>query len=317
MEITTEQAAAELLGHDNITILCHRKPDGDTLGSAFALHHALTQLGKHSAVRCADGYPPNMAQYMIQAPRGDWQEEYIVTVDVADIKLLGELEQEYAGRVNMAIDHHPSNKFFAPKTLINSKAAATAEIMVSLLCEMKTEITNEIATCIYVGLCTDTGCFRYSNTTADTLRKAALMLEAGVDSGEINHVLFESKSAGRIRIECTTLQSMEYFHNGRCAIMTIPMNLQTVNNVDDSELDGLSALPRQIEGVWVGVTIREQRDECRISVRTTKEADASAICGVFGGGGHIRAGGCTIKGDVSQAKKLLVEEIERYLCRVE
>ncbi|MEG1777654.1 MAG: DHH family phosphoesterase [Angelakisella sp.] len=317
MEITTAQAAAELLAQDNITILCHRKPDGDTLGSGFALHHALTQLGKRSAVRCADTYPPNMKQYMLPDTFTASSEDYVVAVDVADIKLLGALEAEYTGRVNLNIDHHPSNKFFAEKTVLCPQAAATAELITDLLMEMNAELTLPIATCLYVGLCTDTGCFRYSNTTADTLRKAALMLEKGVDNGEINHALFESKSAGRVAIECITQQSMEYFYDGHLAIMTIPKALQEGNNVDDSELDGLSALPRQIEGVWIGVTVRENEGECRVSVRTTKEADSAAISAIFGGGGHLRAGGCTISGSVEQAKKRLVEEIGKYLCRVE
>lgn len=314
MDITTGQAAAELLGHDNITILCHRKPDGDTLGSGYALHKALSQLGKRSVVRCADPCPPSMAEFMTQDSYGDLSEAYVVAVDVADCKLLGTLEGEYMGRVDLVIDHHPSNTRYGRQTLLQPEAAATTEIVAGLLPLMGVELTTEIATCLYVGLATDTGCFRYANTTADTLRIAAVMLEAGIDSGELNRVLFETKSAGRIAVECSILQSVEYFYDGHCVVMVIPMALQTLHDVEDSELDGLAALPRQIEGVWVGVTIREKPDDCRISVRTTKEADSSAICAAFGGGGHLRASGCTIQGSVEHAKQLLVDEIGRQIC---
>lgn len=314
MDITTGQAAAELLSHDNITILCHRKPDGDTLGSGYALHKALTQLGRRSVVRCADPCPPGMAEFMTRDNCGDFSQDYVVAVDVADSKLLGTLEDEYAGRVDMVIDHHPSNTHYGKKTLLLPEAAATTEIVAGLLPFMQVELTAEIATCLYVGLATDTGCFRYANTTASTLRTAAVMLEAGINCGELNRVLFETKSPGRVAVECSILQGLEYFYHGQCAVMTIPMALQELHDVEDSELDGLAALPRQIEGVWVGVTIREKPDDCRISVRTTKEADSSAICAAFGGGGHLRASGCTIEGSVEHAKELLVEEIGRQLC---
>lgn len=314
MDITIAQAAAELLLQDNITILCHRKPDGDTLGSGYALHQALAQLGKGSVVRCADPCPPNMAEVMTQTVPHSLQECYVVAVDVADSKLLGALEAEYADRVNLVIDHHPSNTRYGEKTLLAPEAASTTELVGRLLPLLGVTLTPSIATCLYVGLATDTGCFRYANTTADTLRMAAQMLECGIDSGELNRVLFETKSPGRVAVECSILQSMEYFYQGHCAVMTIPMALQTLHDVEDSELDGLAALPRQIEGVWVGVTIREKPEECRISVRTTREADASAICAAFGGGGHLRASGCTITGTVAFAKERLVEEIGRQLC---
>lgn len=314
MDITTAQTAAELLRHDNITILCHRKPDGDTLGSGHALHKALSQLGKRSVVRCADPCPPGMAEFMTQDSYEDYRESYVVAVDVADSKLLGTLEAEYAGRVDLVIDHHPSNLHYGKQTLLVPTAAATTEIIAELIPLMQTELTAPIATCLYVGLATDTGCFRYANTTASTLRTAALMLESGIDSGEINRVLFETKSAGRIAVECSILQSVEYFYQGHCAVMVIPMALQALHDVEDSELDGLAALPRQIAGVWVGITIREKPGECRISVRTTKESDSSRICAAFGGGGHIRAAGCTIEGSVEHAKQLLVDEIGRQIC---
>ncbi|MEG0853994.1 MAG: DHH family phosphoesterase [Angelakisella sp.] len=315
MDITIGQAAEELLAQDDITILCHRSPDGDTMGSGYALHHALTQLGKRSVVRCADACPPSMQPYMRPDDCAPLREAYVVAVDVADSKLLGELEAEYAGRVDICIDHHPSNKFFAKRTLLAPEAAATTQIIGRLLPAMGVTLTKEIATCLYVGLVTDSGCFRYASTTADTLRLAAALLECGIESAEINQVLFETKTAGRVAVECSTLTNIEYYHNGRCAIITIPMALQEQHRVDDSELDGLASLPRQIEGVWAGVTIREKPDCCRVSVRTTKEADASAICAAFGGGGHLRAGGCTIAGSTEQAKQLLVEEIGKQLCR--
>lgn len=299
-----------------MTILCHRSPDGDAIGSGYALGHGLRRLGKRVRMRCADPCSPDLAAF-VEDPGtpGDWQERYIVAVDTADQKLLGSLEAEYDGRVDLVIDHHPSNTGYGKNTCLDATAAATAELMTGLLAALGVPLDHQLATCLYIGIATDTGCFRYANTTARTLRTAAALLEAGVDTEEINRVFFETKKPGRVALECNVLQNLRYFCDSRCAVMTIPLELLDRFRVDENELDGLSALPRQIEGVQIGITIREQQGYCRVSVRTTKEADASALCHLFGGGGHLRAGGCTIQGTPAQAAELLTEAAQELLAR--
>lgn len=311
--ITVKEAAELLIAQDNLTILCHRSPDGDTMGSGCALYHGLRQLGKGVRLLCADPVPPDIAGFAGNIEDCCSGEGYIVAVDVADPKLLGSLRAEYSERVELVIDHHPSNTGYSKNTCLVPTAAATAEIVAELLSLLGVTITKQIADCLYIGIATDTGCFRYSNTTAATLRAAATLLEQGADNDEINSVFFETKKRGRLALECSVLQSIEYYLDGRCAVMTVPMALVAQHNVSEDEMDGLSAMPRQIEGVIVGVTIREQPDSCRVSVRTTREADASAVCAAFGGGGHIRAGGCLIKSPVAEAKARLVAEIARQL----
>lgn len=318
MSITLQQAAELLLGNDQITLLCHRSPDGDTIGSACGLYHGLTQLGKQCRVRCCDDFPQDIAELIACPTRTEgFQESYVVAVDVADIKLLGALEEEYTGRVDLAIDHHPSHKDYAKAAYVEGDAAATAQVIHKLLGLMGVRLTTQIASCIYLGLATDTGCFRYTNTTAATMRAAADMLAVGVDSGRMNTVLFETKKPGRVALECRALEGLEYFYDGRCAVMTVTQKLLDSYKVEESELEGISALPRQISGVWVGATIREQDGHCRVSIRTSPEADAAAICGAFGGGGHLRAAGCSISGDPHEVRELLVREIGRHLTQPE
>ncbi|MEG2087741.1 MAG: DHH family phosphoesterase [Angelakisella sp.] len=324
--MTIAEAATLLLSQDLFTILCHRSPDGDTLGSAYALHYALQQLGKQSAIHCADPVPPDMVPFLgdgtffagNQLPEGHQllgDNRFCVAVDVADSQLLGTLSQRYQNRVGLVIDHHPSNLQYGKATCLLPTAAATAEVMTALIEAMGVTPDRRMASCLYLGLATDTGCFRYSNTTAATLRAAARVLELGADNDEINRVMFETKTPGRVALETAVMQQLEYFCDQRCAIISVPFALLEKYHISDSELDGLSALPRQIAGVEIGITIREQANHlCRVSVRTERRVDAAALCATFGGGGHLRAGGCTVQGDIPTAKKLLLTQAEKLLC---
>ena len=317
LEITVKEAAAELLRRDGITILCHGRPDGDTLGSGFGLWYALTGLGKAARVLCSDGLPENYAFLAPEYRPGDFAENYIVAVDVASPALLGNLEAAYGGRVDLCIDHHPSNTRYAGKLVLQDTAAATAEIIWELLGELGIPMPGDgpVARCLYTGIATDTGCFRFSSTTPRCLRIAADFVESGLDTQMVNTAMFESKSRGRVALEAAVLSGIRYFLSSRCAVITVPRALQQRLEVDDSQLEGLASIPREIQGVWVGITIKEREDGCRVSVRTTPQADASRICAAFGGGGHLRAAGCTIQGSPEQAAELLVEEAARELER--
>ncbi len=312
MEITLEQAAEQLRGGNHITILCHRKPDGDTTGSALALYDALTELGKKVRIRCSDPLP-ELFQFLEENYREpeEFEEDFVVAVDVASVPLLGDLQEEYGEKVDLCIDHHSSNSRYARQLYLDGGAAAAAELIYRLFKAMEVPLTVHPALCIYTGLATDTGCFCFSNTTPASLRIAAEVLELGAPVADANRRLFESKKPSRVALEAQVLGSLEYYYEGHCAVMLISQELKKRFGVNDDELEGLSSIPRKIEGVWVGVTIREQEDCCRISLRTTPEADACAICAAFGGGGHIRAAGCTIEGGPDRARELLLREIGR------
>ena len=313
MNITLEQVATRLKEQDDILILCHRSPDGDTSGSAHGLYLMLKELDKNVMISCADDFPVDMVQFFPIIDQKEFKEKFIVSVDIADTKLLGDLEELYGDKIDLSIDHHPSNTLFAKENYVESTAAAAAEIMGKLPLLLGVKMTVEMATCIYLGMATDTGCFKFSNTTAQTLRIAANLLDAGADNGEINRIMFESKTPGRLAIEGYVINKIQYFFQKKCAMILIPQDLKERFHVDENDLEGLASIPRQIAGVWIGVTIKEKDGLCRVSIRTTKEVDASALCKELGGGGHARAAGCAIQGTLEEAQQRLLEVIEKII----
>ena len=317
MQIGLKECCEELAEMDDVVLLCHQNPDGDTLGSAFALHYLLRQLGKRSRVECADDFPKRYTFLWREYEPEEFSPKFAVAVDVADEQLLGSLMEKYKGGIDLCIDHHSSNQFYAKKTFLQPEAAAVAELVASIVGEFpQAKLTEQIADCIYTGISTDTGCFCYSNTTAHTHAVAAEMFEAGCDYATINYVMFEQKSLSRIAIEKEVLNTVEYHFNNRCALVWITTQMMERTGAFDAELEGVAAIPRQIEGVEAGITLREKDNGFKISLRTSEQVDASAICSNLGGGGHRCAAGCFIEGSLDTAKKQILAAVGEALgCR--
>ncbi|MGN0570373.1 MAG: bifunctional oligoribonuclease/PAP phosphatase NrnA [Candidatus Fimenecus sp.] len=306
---------AELLSeNDNYLILTHRNPDGDTLGSAFALHRALASAGKKSTVRCIDEIHSKYEYLWEGIACGDIDFEKIIAVDIADRKLLGDaFEKEYGDNVFICIDHHMSNREYAENLLLED-CAATAEIIYGVINCMGVEIDSGIASCIYTGLATDTGCFMFSNTTPSTHRIAAEMMEKGADYITINRVMFETKTMSYLRLEQMAVSSTEIHFGGKCAVMTITQDMFKQSGSNESECDGIASIPRKIEGVMIGATLRERSDgSYKVSLRTVEPYDAAKICARLGGGGHSRAAGCEFNCSLDNAKAILLETIKAEL----
>ncbi len=309
--IDVKECASLLKEYDNYLILSHRNPDGDTLGSAFALKRALDLLGKKSMVRCIDDIHQKFSYLWDGIDNSDIEYEKIIAVDVADKKLLGEsFEDMYGNNVFLCIDHHMTNKKYSENLLLEDKAAA-AVIIYEVICELGVQITPEIASCIYTGLATDTGCFLFSNTTPTVHRIAAEVMEKGADYTTINRLMFETKTLSYLRLEQMAVSSIESHFDGKCAIMTITRKMFEESGSSSSECDGIAALPRKIEGVKIGVTIRERHDgSYKISMRTVEPYDAAKICGKFGGGGHSGAAGCDFNCSLDETKSKLLNIIK-------
>ena len=303
-QIDLKTTAGLLRENDNYLILTHRNPDGDTLGSAFALMYILRYLGKNAKVQCCDRIPEKYSYMFSPDDTGEPENAYVIAVDVADEKLLGSgVYEKYQGKVKLCIDHHISNKGYAEKLLLRDCAAAS-EIIFDLANELGVEIDKRIADCIYTGVSTDTGCFKFANVTARTHEIAAKLIEKGADFVEINKVMFETKTKGYFQLEAAALESLEMYFDGKCAVMTVTQ--ETLNNTgtDESDCDGIAAIPRKIEGVLVGVTVRERSDGTyKISLRSHAPVDCTKICTEMGGGGHARAAGCDIERECFQEKK--------------
>lgn len=312
--ITLESAAKILLSKDNILILTHRSPDGDTIGSGFALAFALRKLGKKVRVECTDPFPVKYSYFTDKLERLEFDEDFVVSVDIADTKLLGEKLSSYADKIDLCLDHHGSNTGFAKEYYVESTAAAAAQIIAKIIRIMEIGIDKDIANAIYTGIATDTGCFKYTNVTAETHRIAADMIDCGAEYGMINRLMFETKSLSRLEIERRVMDSMRFYIDGKCAVAYATLDMMKESGAVDGDMEGISALPRQIEGVMAGITIREKNNgKYKLSVRTTDELDASAICAEFGGGGHKAAAGCMITGTLDEVIDKIVEAVRRAL----
>ena len=310
---TVSRAAAVLQAADQFMILTHRRPDGDTLGSASALCAALRKAGKTAYVARNDGVTKRYAEMVgAYAPPEDYAPACVVTVDCAEYSMIPPEMQRYAAHIDLVIDHHRSDTGFGAENLVIGESASCAEIVCAVIEEMGIALDREIATGIYIGASTDTGCFKYSNTTSNTHVVAAKCLDAGVDGGEINRALFETKSRARYEIERMLFSTMEFYHDGAVAVALIPLEDRLRTGADWDDLDSIAAVPRQIEGVEVGLTFTElENGDTKVSVRTTKEVDSSAICTLVGGGGHLRAGGATLHCGAQEAIQRLLDATER------
>lgn len=314
--LSVSRAAELLMQRDNITLLCHRRPDGDTVGSAFALYYALKTLGKEVRVLCADPLP-KLYDYLYPGYKPDRilyePVEYVVAVDVATAGMLGSLEERYGTMVDLCIDHHPSNSDYAAQTCLWSEAGACAEPVAAIIKAIGLPVSGRIAECIYTGLATDTGGFRYSNTSAGSMRLAAEIMESGVDTALLNTRIFESESKAKVLAEAAMMSALQFYADDRIAVMPVTLAVRAATGVTGEELEDVAGIPRKIEGVQLGITIKEHEDECHISLRSKEPVNADEIAKVFGGGGHRFAAGCTIKASVEEAARLLVTEAIKHL----
>lgn len=307
------EVAKFIKAHDNFEILTHAYPDGDTLGSGFALCLALQQMGKNARV-LTTGVPSKFLYLLNGIKHQVFEAETIVSTDVAADTLLGSNMGKYVGKVDLCIDHHGSNTFTAKHKLVDSHAAANCEIIYKLLLELEVKFTEEISNCLYTGISTDTGCFRYTNTTSDTMRIAASLMDLGCDTAYINKVMFETKSKEKIQLEHAVYDTIEYCADGKCAIIYTTLDMLKALDVGDDEMEGLASLPRQIEGVLIGITMREKEGGFfKISVRTNENINASDFCSQFNGGGHPAAAGCTIEGSLEEVKTKLIKAAEKFI----
>lgn len=315
MEITIQQAAQRLRQMDRVAILCHRSPDGDTLGSGYALCRALRALGRQAKVLCQDPIPQKLAYLAAGLPQEDFVEEHVVSVDVADEALLGSNLSAYQGQIELAIDHHSGHRPFAGEICLCPDYAAACEILYEILLAMEVPLTPDIASCLYTGLATDTGCFKYPNVTPRTHLAAAALIQAGCDFKGINKVMFDTTSLAALQMEQRVLSGLELYEFGKIALITVTREMMAQTGLGESDLDGITALPRKIEGVQVGVTLKEREDgEYKVSLRTTEPVDASAVCAQFGGGGHARAAGCSFRQSPAQFKPALLKALREALA---
>ena len=307
----------------DVLILIHRSPDGDCIGGGYALYYMLQQLGIRSRVLCADPIPAQYHDITDGVTFADFPPQCVVTVDVADRKLLGDLPQELAGGpVRLCIDHHISNTRYAKNLCWDPNASAACEILFHLIqADSTLRLTEQLAVCLYIGMATDTGCFRFSNAGADTFDAVAQIKRAFPDLpyARINREMFVLKSRGRIALDSRLMQNIRFSADGRVALIYLPDAWMQEYSVTPAEVDSAANLPMQVMGVEIGMICKQQPDgSFRVSLRAGETADVSVIAKHFGGGGHVKAAGCTIAdGEPEDVCRMLMDTAAAMLHRQE
>lgn len=310
---TLIEIAEFLKGQQQLTLLCHVRPDGDTLGCAFGLKAILEQLGKKVTVLCADSVSP---RYRFLS---DGQEHLtgkaegaVVCVDIASPDMAGAYK-ELALQADAVIDHHATNPCYGKLNHVDATAAAAGEIMVDLAAFFG-GLNTKAAEAFYTAISTDTGCFKYGNTTARSHLAAAKLIATGFDVAALNKWLFQTKRKAEFELNRLATEQLRFFAAGKIAAMPISLQMLEQTGAGADELENISSLPIQIEGVAVAATFKElEQGRYKISLRTNGTVHGGKICALFGGGGHCQAAGCSMEGSYEEVEKTMVETLIKAL----
>ena len=312
MKITDIKETAKLLaGKDNILILTHISPDGDTIGSATALCLALRKLGKKARFECADEIPPKYL--FLNCKDEEFVPEFIVAVDVASSELLGVSKEKYP-KIDLCIDHHIKNNHYATNVCLYPKAAATCEIIFDIIKELGKDLFDkEIATSLYMGISTDTGCFRYSNVTSDTHKKAYKLIKLGANNNKVNKIFFRTKSVSMLKLLGDTIAKADTYFNNRLIFAKITNEMMEKANASYDNCGEIVAIVSQLEGFDICVIAKEKENSFKYSVRTEDDFDASEIAEKMSGGGHKNAAAFESELPIKDVENKIIEICEKLI----
>ena len=308
--LTKREAADFLKDRDGFAIVTHRRPDGDTVGSAALLCRGLRQLGK-KAVVLENKEVTARYSALVEGLTGELPGQgCVVCVDVASGNMLPDSFAALKDRIELRIDHHGKAESFTPLELVEPETAACGETVYELLCAMGVKLDKPMADALYTAVSTDTGCFRYANTTAHSFETAAACAAAGADVYGLNQRYFETNSLNRLRVQGYLTEKALFLQQGKVVICALPLAVEREMGLTEDDLDNISGFPRTIEGVKIAATLREQADGLiKMSVRAVPGCDAAAICAEFGGGGHKGAAGASIRMTMEEAVQALIRVI--------
>ena len=295
-KLTRAEAAEFLARQDRFSIITHCGPDGDTVGSAAGLCLGLRQLGKTAHVLQNSQFPDKYKYLVEGLLKEDAQEgDTIISVDVAAAKMLSDDSRHLSDRVELRIDHHATDTPFAALELVDSTAAACSEIVYDLLMLLGVRLDVPMANALFTAVSTDTGCFRYANTTSRTFAVASACAAVSPDLFRITQELFDTVTLGRLKLQAWIVENMELLQEGKVALCALPFKLKEQLGLAEADMENISGFPRSIAGVVLAATLREEEDgSVKLSVRAVPGYDAAAVCEKFGGGGHKGAAGASL-----------------------
>jgi phosphoesterase RecJ-like protein len=312
--------AEEIRGGRSFLISTHQNPEGDAIGSVLALGLALKSLGKDAFILTQDPVPevlaflPGAREIIHQAPVNR-RLDIALAVDCGDRPRLGEEFSKVRGIGKIInIDHHVSNSFYGDLNLVDPGASSAAEIIYDLIRALPAPFTREVAENIYTGLLTDTGSFHYSNTSPKAFSVARACLLAGVDPWEVSQKVYDSQPLPRLRLLPRVLDTLELLEDGRVSSVVMTQEMLKEAGATVAMTEDFISFPRSIQGVEVALLFREVTSrKYRVSMRSRGAVDVARIAGLFQGGGHRAASGCTVEGSLSEVKNQVLEGVREVL----
>ena len=307
--LNRSETACFLADRDHFSIVTHRRPDGDTLGSAAVLCLGLRQLGKTAHIlrnpEITEKYVHLHENLTKEAPEAG---DTLISVDVASPNMLGEHFATLENSIALRIDHHSTATSFTPSELVDGDAAACGEIIYDVLTLLGVTLDVPMANALYTAVSTDTGCFRYANTTSHSFEVAAACAKVSSHLFAINQALFETNSLGRLRLQGWLVENALFLQGGKIAICALPLAKEQELGLSEDDLENISGFPRTIAGVKIAATLRQEPSGLiKLSVRAVPGYDAAAICKEFGGGGHKGAAGASMDMTMDAAVRAVAE----------
>lgn len=317
--MTLDNIIEEIKKAEKIVILTHETPDGDAIGSSLAMKLALKQLGKNADLIIKEfprifDFLPNREEVKQETDVEKY--DLAISLDCADFKRLVGNEYFEKAKQTIVIDHHGSNKMYGDINFVNPVSPACCQILIGMFQYFNIDINKELGTCILTGIITDTGGFRYSGVTPETFEFTAELLEKGVNVSEIYKRVLETQTKSNFELMKRTIDRMEFLENGKVTFTYITNKDLEEVNAEIGDHEGLVEIGRDIEGVEVSVFIRQKendKDTYKISMRSNEYVNVSDVCIMFGGGGHEKAAGAAIQGDIEQVKQKIINELKKVL----
>lgn len=315
--MTLDDILEQINKAEKIVILTHENPDGDAMGSSLAMYHALKAYGKNPDIIIPD-YPRifNFLPGTNEIKTDSDIEHYdlAISLDCATIKMLNGFSKYFEdAKSKVSIDHHSTNTMFGDYNYVNPDAPACSQILLVILEYFGIEITKDIGTCILTGIITDTGGFKYQGVTAETFEFVAWLLNKGVNVSKVYRKVLQNKTKANFELHRIANNRIEFLADGKIAYTYITKEDEELVNAETGDHEGIVETGRDIEGVEVSIFVRQTEKGCKISLRSNDYVNVSDACVVFGGGGHPRAAGCMIAGNLEQVKDKIVKEVMRLI----
>ena len=316
--MTLDNILEEIKKANSIVILTHESPDGDAIGSSLGMHMALKSIGKSSDVILKEfprtfDFLPGAKEIKEESDIKNY--DLAISVDCADLKRVMANEYFENAKKTIVIDHHGSNTMYGDINFVNPVSPACCEILAGMFEYFNIDIDTKIGSCILTGIITDTGGFKYSSVTPETFEFTAELLRKGINVSEIYERVLETRTKANFELVKRSMDRLELLENGKVAFTYITKKDEEEVNAEPGDHEGIVEEGRSIEGVEVSVFIRQKDDEnaYKISMRSTGNINVSDICYLFGGGGHPKAAGALIQGNVEQVKEQVLKEIRKVL----